>query len=91
MKNILVWFESSNILQGDHAGHNLLPGVGKDTIKDETTANEQSTDRNQICHSTRKEEHVKIPTYAEVVKSQQQQQRGKTEHESRAEELTLKK
>ena len=64
--------------------------VGKDTIKDETTANEQSTDRNQICHSTRKEERVKKPTYAEVVKSQQQQ-RGNTEHEKRAEELTFKK
>ena len=64
--------------------------VGKDMIKDETTANEQSTDRNQICHSMRKEERVKRSTYAEVVKSQQQQ-RGKTEHESRAQALTLKK
>ena len=58
--------------------------VGKDTIKYETTANEQSTDRNQICHSTRKEERVKKPKYAEVVKSQQEQQQGKTKHENRA-------
>jgi len=66
------------------------PSVGKDEIKDETMANEQSTDRNQIRHSTRKDEHVKKPTYAEAVKSQQQQQ-GKAEHESKAQELTFKK
>ena len=64
--------------------------VGKDTIKDETTANEQSTDRNQICHSTHKEEGVKKPTYWEVVRSQQQQQ-GKTKHENKVKELTFKK
>ena len=65
--------------------------VGKDTIKDETTANEHSMDRNQNCHSTRKEKQAKRQTYAEGVKSQQQQE-GKTEHhESGAEELTLKK
>ena len=64
--------------------------VEKDEIKDETMANEQSTDRNHIRHSTRKDEHVKRPTYAEAVKSQQRQQ-GKAEHESKAQELTFKK